>query len=552
MLVTTSGPDTSAQPFAGEIKPPPASPLPGAQGGDPPAASTDSVSLSPAAQQVLAGQPAADGPAAPNSEALKQAADLLNDTTGAVSVADQVSAFALITGFVANGKNFDASKDPASVIAAGAALYDSAFAQRQRLLLDAVNSRMLDAKNQATATSLQDGLAMFDAFSARDQEIYLGAINLQAQTAPGASASAPAFASPDSYRANLQAQVGVHSAVEAVGGTATGPLAALYGSAPGSDAWTLKAQAYFAQFGPPPPPNPRAPHVSTPAGAAPPTGAALMAALRVVNDSGGRMAVKDQLAAYDLLTTYSSASKDQGPARDAVVQSFEASPFALHVAQVHTLMNIPVFSSDVGQVLLDRLNRLTPDDQQIAFHDQSKTAPGAFASLDGLKANDLARSAVQKVIGKIFAKFGGDDLTKLADPRLVRNPAFKALLKLASQNQASDAWTAQSKKVLDDLAKSLDLTPDDPRAKDAAKALATLKAPPPVNVGTASAMKTLKHIHDDLQKVRDDNAADRAGQAHKGGKQLKPKTDDKTDPPTAKPAPLQVLYAPGETVNTYA
>ncbi|HEY2356159.1 MAG TPA: hypothetical protein VGH86_01810, partial [Phenylobacterium sp.] len=270
MLVTTTGADPSAQIFGAEVKPAGASPPGATPSSDPALDAMDSVSLSPAAQQVLAGQatPPADGPAAPDSAALMHAADLLNDTTGKVAVADQLSAFALLSGFVANGANFDAPKDLTTTIVAGAALYDSAFARQQQHLLDAVNSRMLDAHDTATAKSLQDALTVFNGFSAREQEIYLGAINLQAQTAAGTPTSAPAFASVDSYRANLQAQVDVHSAVEAAqaqpadaANLATPPLMALFGTSPQSDAWTQKAQAYFAQFGPAPPPDPKADHV---------------------------------------------------------------------------------------------------------------------------------------------------------------------------------------------------------------------------------------------------------------------------------------------------
>jgi hypothetical protein len=230
------------------------------------------------------------------------------------------------------------------------------------------------------------------------------------------------------------------------------------------------------------------------------------------------------------------------------------------VAQVTALMNIPVLSADPGAELLDRLNRLTSDDQQIALHAKNQTVPGAFASVDSLKANDTARSAVAQVTQKIFAKFGGDDLTKLTDPRLVNNPAFQEFLTLVSGNPESDTWTAQANKVLSDIAKSLDLTPDDPHAKDAAQALANLKAPAPVTAGQAMAMKTFKQVQSDLQKARDDLAAKRAGKPAKTDKaapksKAEQQADDKlttVTPDAAQRAAMQAIYAPGESVDTLA
>jgi hypothetical protein len=372
-----------------------------------------------------------------------------------------------------------------------------------------VNSRMRTDQGGTTATSVRDGLAVFNGFSAADQQIYVSAVNLQAQTAGGSG-----FASADAYRASLQAQA-----------DALGPA------------------------------DPKAMHVYSSTGAAAPDGASLMAALATVNDDSGRMPVKDQLAAYDLLTSYANTSQDRGPARDAVLKSFQASPFAAHVASVEAQMNSPVLSADVGQTLLDRINRLSPDDQQIAFHGQSQAKPGAFASLDSLKANDQARSDILKVTNKIFAKFGGDDLSKITDPRLTKTPAFQALLDLMKQDPSSDSWTAQAKKVLADLAK-LDLTPDDPKAAERAKALATLKAPPPVEAGQAMAFKAMKQITDNLQKARDDRADQVAGRPHKHAAANADKAKDKPKAgeidwtvATAPPPPANV---PGVALNTSA
>jgi hypothetical protein len=503
MLVTTAGAEAPALPLTPPAKAQATSPQT-----DPPAAAAtpaDSVSLSPAAQAALT------APAPPTGEALRNAADLLNNATGKAAVADQIDAYALIAGYVADGKNFDAPKDIATTIIAGAALYDSDFARRQQGLLNAVNTRMLTDQGGTTANSVRDGLAVFNGFSADDQQIYLGAVNLQTR-----EAGAPGFASADAYRASLQAQA------DALG-----------------------------------PPSPNALHVYSSVGAAAPDGATLMAALVTVNDDSGRMAVKDQLAAYDLLTGYASSSKDRGPARDAVLKSFQGSPFATHVASVEAQMNSPVLSADVGRTLLDRINRLSPDDQQIAFHGVSQAKPGAFATLDSLKANDQARSDILKVTNKIFAKFGGDDLTKITDPRLTRNPAFQALLDLMKDDPASDGWTVRARQVLSDLAKSLDLTPDDPKAAERAKALATLKAPPPVEAGQAMAFKAMKQITDNLQKARDDRTADATGRPHTSAttdadKAARHKLKKGEIDWTVATAPPPAAYAPGATLDTAA
>jgi hypothetical protein len=580
-MLVTAATDTQAQSSTPKAKPlatPPDAPAP-ADGT--PAAPSDSVSLSPTAQQALAdGTPAPvstdatpaaatvttddDSSSGPSGADLQQAAALLNNVDGTASVTDQISAFALITNFIADASNLDPPKDPATAITAGAALYDSTFAKHQQALLDAVNSRMTSSSGASTSASVQDALNVFNGFSASDQQIYLGAVNLEAQQATAAQAPAadgsapaasdtPAFASADSYRANLQAQVDVKSTIEAGSAAGTAPpaaVASLAASSPNSDAWTAQAQAYFAANGPAPPPSANAQHFWTESGAAPPNGVAMMTALIDVDDDSGRTPVKDQLAAFDLLTAYGADSADAGPARTAVLQNFNASPFAKRVAQVNSLMDSPIFAADVGGTLLDRINRLTPDDQQIAFHEQDQASPGAFASLDSLKANDTARSAITAITQKIFAKFGGDDLTKLTDPRLVNNPAFQELLTLTSENPESDGWTAQANQVLSDIAKGLDLVPDDPHAADAAKALATLKAPPPVDAGTATAMKTFKHIGDQLQQVRDDNAAKLTGQPAKSSaaKSKAADTSDAARPST--PAPAQTVYSPGEAVDT--
>jgi hypothetical protein len=559
MLVSTTVSDTSAPSSASKAaaSQPAASPPAASSADDQAPAFADSVSLSLAAKRALT----IDAAPAPSSADLQQAADLLNNSEGTASVADQIGAFAVLTGFVADGANLDTPKDRATVATAGAALYDSTFAKHQQSLLNAVNSRLQSAAGAETSASLQDALSVFNGFSADDQQIYLGAVNLQAKAAAGGGAdAAPAFASAASYSANLQAQVGVHSALEAANAAGTAPpagLAGLAGASPNSDAWTAQAQAYFVKAGPPPPADPGAQHFSTSAGAAPPTGAALMSALMAVNDDSGRADVQTQLAAYDLLTGYAANGADKGPARDAVLQSFQASPFAKHVAQVSALMSIPVLAADQGAELLARLNGLTPDDQQIALHQQNQAQPGVFASIDSLKANDTARSQVTQVIQKIFAKFGGDDLTKLTDPRLVKNPAFQELLTLTSENPASDGWTTQASKVLMDIAKSLDLVPDDPHAADAAQALANLKAPAPVTAGQAAAMKTFKQVQTGLQKARDDLAAKRTGKPAKTDKTPKSKADQKADdklttvtPDAATRTAMQAIYAPGETVNT--
>ena len=67
-----------------------------------------------------------------------------------------------------------------------------------------------------------------------------------------------------------------------------------------------------------------------------------------------------------------------------------------------------------------------------------------------------------------------------------------------------------------------------PPSNPAAQAVANLKAPRPITVGQAAALKGFKHIQDQLQKARDDATAKQAGQPQKTlADAAKSKADDK-------------------------
>ena len=80
-----------------------------------------------------------------------------------------------------------------------------------------------------------------------------------------------------------------------------------------------------------------------------------------------------------------------------------------------------------------------------------------------------------------------------------------------------------------------------------------------MTAGQASALRTFKRIHDDLQKARDAEAAKRAGQPRHTEKAPKTKAEQEADDaatpdvtPTADEAKLMALSTPGAKVDTYA
>ena len=180
-------------------------------------------------------------------------------------------------------------------------LYDSPFAQHAQQLLNKIGSIFdwsATADGNAEAASVDNALSAFDALSATDQQIYVGAIGLQHQMVSG---EAP-ITTVDDYRANLEAQANVDRALQAAvsspayasaianapdaqaarvmgvtqglynkrddladlaaaaGDKATMALVKLTQTTPDTVDWTQQVQAYFTKYGPPPASSPSAAH----------------------------------------------------------------------------------------------------------------------------------------------------------------------------------------------------------------------------------------------------------------------------------------------------
>jgi hypothetical protein len=119
---------------------------------------------------------------------------------------------------------------------------------------------------------------------------------------------------------------------QAAGDTATVQLAGLAYGQESTDAWTAKAQAYFAQNGPAPAPPADAAQASpqiTPSnpGYQAPESKTLMAALLAVYDNSGKTSLQDQISSYQTLGHYTTNDHSYGVARTAIVMSLDSYAF---------------------------------------------------------------------------------------------------------------------------------------------------------------------------------------------------------------------------------
>lgn len=388
---------------------------------DPAPSSSDTVSLSPTAQQSLAAAPPADAqPAQP--DALQAAVAALNDTSGDTSIADQLQAYGLVVNTVANGSS--ANTTPADATAATAALYNSPFAQHAQQLLTTIGGMMDWSGGDKTADSIDNALAAFQGLSAADQQIYVGAVGLQHQLVSGETP----ITSVEDYTANQEARADVERALQAAesdpayasqiangvaqgfygardrlgvaaaaaGDQATAALVKLSQTKPDTADWTQQVQAFFAQNGPAP--------AGPAAGPTPITGTTtlisspaidgddLATALAAVNDTSGKTSFADQMSAYSTLSNYMRTGQDYGPARTAVVQNASASAFFVQVERAASQFNAQSIglarsaaangSAVSGTAQLALLNRLSDTQQQMVF---AGTAP-SYSSLDAWKA----------------------------------------------------------------------------------------------------------------------------------------------------------------------
>lgn len=339
------------------------------------AAPVDTVTLSPAAQQSLASATVASTDGAAPPDALTQAIAALNDTSGSVSVADQLQAYGVaanfvqgpqVTAFEANWvpgqsaafpqEDYNAAKGDAIV-----ALIDSPFAQHAQQLLNQVGAATnpTASNGDEMADSIDSGLTAFNSLSATDQQIYLGTTNLLNQL----GGSKTPLATVADYQANQEAQANLQRALQAAltnpvyataiarqlaqpetpgleyssddnikdlgsiaaaaGDQATVALVKLqqssYGQVVHSAEWTQQVQSYFAQYGPPPAAVPTAstgsvlasPVTASP-GTPPPDSKAIVAALAAIWDTTGRLSVMDQAAAQQTVTNWAISGNGDG------------------------------------------------------------------------------------------------------------------------------------------------------------------------------------------------------------------------------------------------
>lgn len=472
----------------------------------------DTVTISAEAQQALAaGGAATAAPSGSANDGIDQALTALNDTSGAISVADQLKAFTLIAQYVSNGQaGGSAPKDQA--VAVGAALCDSAFGQHAQQVFTELQSQMNWNGGDATANSIDTVLKSFDALSASDQQVYIGAVGLQHQLVSGETP----ITSVSDFKANLEARAAVERALQAAesdpayasaSGNGVGKdfyskrddmagLAAAAGDQATVDlaqlsktnlsdtvAWTQQVQAYFAKYGPPPAANgatfsPSASPAHAPTNYQAPDGKTLGAAVAAVNDTSGKTSLTDQISAYQTLSEYMMFSTDYGPAMSAVWKAAGASPFFAYASKLQDTMAAGLMSPglDAAKIQLKRLNTLSTADQQIYFGTNNIDGDGAprFASVENLKVNYSARSAVQTLEAKLQTKYGVDDLSQITDTTLTKSQGFQGLLGLfSSSDWMYDSWTQKAQQVLEDF-KSIDVSLSSHETSTAAQALKTL------------------------------------------------------------------------------
>ncbi|WP_431861979.1 hypothetical protein [Azospirillum sp.] len=312
------------------------------------------------------------------SQEVGNALAALNDTSGRTAVADQIASYKALSAMVADSANFDTDEKRAEASGVVAAFLDSAYAQRLQDVFSTVETRARTTQFGFTPESLQSTLKTFDALSADDQQTFLAAKNLYSGSVRQSPDGAPeAFASAESYRANLTARIGImrelgvaladpaytekireelareprageqvesdnHRTLKVIGAVAqaagdqrTLDLLGLVTTSQESDSWTARAEAHAAAFGPPPETGPPETGSSlgpvdwtwpekTP-GYQRPTNAELASALSVINDNSGRTPLLDQAKAFTTVNRYLSEAGDMGPTRFAIMRNWESS-----------------------------------------------------------------------------------------------------------------------------------------------------------------------------------------------------------------------------------
>ena len=440
----------------------------------------DTVVLSPAAQQILAGSavalPNASPP--PGDAAIKQGIAALNDTSGKFSVADQLQAYGLVANFV-KGQTTPEAAASASTADALTALYDAPFAQHAQQLLNKIGGIFdwsAGSSGDAKAASVDKARSAFDALSSTDQQIYLGAIGLQHQMVSGESPITKA----DDYRANLEAQANVDRALQAAmsssayasaldktpdaeatrvmgitrgfynkrddlvglasaaGDQATTALLKLTQTVPDTVGWTQQVQAYFAKYGPPPAPSPTASAAasssSSPALSSShqaPDVKQLVAAIAAVNDTTGKAAFTDQMSAYRTLRDYTNSGPNVGPARVATSSLIGSDPFTKRVdAAAQQFYSTPLTS---GSAVLALLNKQSAQQQELIFLGSGYEQ--GFGSLDAWKSQmseDHAATNAENSLDQSSSSSIKSSTRSVAPPNATTSTAARSVKALSS------------------------------------------------------------------------------------------------------------------------
>ncbi len=472
---TASAPATSA----------PAATPPADGGSTPATASSASTATSPDAAAATAST------ATWSSDAVTQALAALNDTSGAASVSDQISAYALVAKMVADPSNFDPSNSAnADAVDVATSFATSAYAVHVQSLM--AQTGVYGANGLEDSEAVQQQLNAFSGLSSDDQQSVVAAMNLNSQIEGGPAL----YASVDSFTANRQAVINVDRAAEAAlanpayanakpppsnvnydartdqfralsaaasaaGDASTVALASIaHGVNMNSDAFTAQAAAYFSQYGPPPAATADqaaqdAAPAQTPAAVTPTAdqARALFTALTKINDTSGSTSIADQVSAYSSFVANANAAEGLGPLRTALIVGQQKSSFTQRVQADMTAYSGQLLphgtpGSVVQQTQINNFDKLSSDDQEIIARVYSGQS-GGFSSVDDFKANLESKEQIDKLYEGLLSRYGVINYSQITDQSLTNSGAFKALVKLLNtSNQQNDAWTTQAQSVL--------------------------------------------------------------------------------------------------------
>lgn len=384
------------------------------QSSAPPSAG-DSVEISAAATQAsstaptdttTANQSAAASPSW-SDPAVTSALATLNDTSGTTSVADQISAYQMLSGMTADASNFDPNNaNNANAVDVATAFATSAFTQHVQSLMATNNSYTAQANSgMQLSEAWQRQLNAFTNLSSDDQQTLVAGINENEQL----TSTKPNVFTVQSWQDYSQARVDVDRAAEAATPTTdpsavTALNALLHPTSKLSNTdFVTQAKSYIDQYGAV---EATADQVAADNSAGPPpaTNKTVSAdqirsqyqAIATVSDTSGKSSLADQLSAYYQLAG-SFGDQTNVATHAGVVSAWLNASFSQHVqavGQQYELMSSAVRGgSEVSAVQgqISAFKSFSQDDQTIlASGFQIKgydSTPAGYLSYltDGLK-----------------------------------------------------------------------------------------------------------------------------------------------------------------------